>query len=596
MLKSNSLYRLWQAIPWRRRAQLIALLGFTLVASAAEVFSIGAVLPFLGMLTSPESVYQHRLAQPFVQSLGLTSPQELLLPVTVLFCLSTLLASVTRILTIWLRTHLTYATGADLSVEIYGRTLFQPYAVHISRNSSEVIDGISVKVGTVIVGVLAPIIVILSNGLMLAVILLALLLYQPIVALISIGGFGLLYALIYLGARARLQANSREVAVSSTERIKSLQEGLGSIRDVLLDNTQAVYCEIYHRADRRQRRAQAQNSITGEVPRFFIETLGIVFIAILAFRLAQEAAGFAAALPTVGGLAIAAQRVLPLLQQIYYGATTLSGSEQSLEDTLNLLEQPMPEPASQCAQAPLPFSDLIECRSLSFRYRDDRPWVLSGLNLQIPKGSRIGLIGETGGGKSTLVDILMGLLEPVKGKLTVDGVPVTSSNALRWQRHIAHVPQAIYLSDTSVAENIAFGVPREQIKMDRVRQAAHQAQIATTIESWREGYATQVGERGVRLSGGQRQRIGIARALYKQADVLIFDEATSALDTQTEKAVMEAIEQLGRELTIIIVAHRLSTISGCDMVITIKSGGAIVTGAPPDEISQSTPQISKVAE
>jgi ATP-binding cassette subfamily B protein len=566
------LHRLWAAIPGRRRAQLLALLVFTMVASLAEVFSIGAVLPFLGVLTAPEKVFAHEYAQPLIAYLGITEPRGLLLPATVLFCLAALAAAAIRITSIWLRTRMTFATGADLSMEVYRRTLYQTYAVHMARNSSEVIDGISGKVSTVIFSVLGPLLMIVSNMLMLTAILVALVLYKPVVALVTFSGFGLIYLAIYLVSRAHLQANSQRVASSSTQRIKSLQEGLGGIRDVLLDNTQAVYCAEYQKADRLMRRAQASNAVTGETPRFAIEALGMCFIAGLAFSLAQQPEGFAAALPVVGALAIAAQRMLPLLQQIYHAFTSLSGSEQSLIDTLALLEQPMPGTAPAAPGQSMPFAHAIECRALGFRYRADRPWALKGLNLRIAKGSRIGFIGTTGSGKSTLLDILMGLLLPTEGQLLVDGQPVTAANASVWQRRIAHVPQAIYLSDASIAENIAFGVPRQQINMERVRQAAAQAQIAQSINGWQHGYDTFVGERGVRLSGGQRQRIGIARALYKQADVLVFDEATSALDNATEHAVMEAIEALGRDLTIIMVAHRITTLQRCDEIVELAAG------------------------
>jgi ABC-type multidrug transport system fused ATPase/permease subunit len=564
--------RLWHAIAPRRRRQLLLLLGLTLLASVAEVFSIGAVLPFLGVLTAPDKVYTHPWAQPLVQALGLTQPQDLLWPVTALFCAAVLLAATVRMASIWLRTRLTYATGADLSNQIYHRTLHQPYAVHLARNSSEVIDGISGKVNTVIHSVLGPVLIIASNTLMLAVILAALLLYQPLIALVAFGGFGLIYGAIYRLTRARLRANSQEVASSSTQRIKSLQEGLGGIRDVLLDNTQAVYCAEYRQADRRLRRAQAEINVTGEAPRFAIEALGMCLIAALAYQLAQKPGGFQTALPLVGALAIAAQRLLPLLQQLYYAFTNLSGSQQSLQDTLALLEQPLPAPPAHPTAGALPFNQAIIFQNLGFRYRPDAPWVLRHLNLSIAKGSRVGFIGTTGSGKSTLLDVMMGLLQPSEGALLVDGQPLTADNSRPWQARIAHVPQAIYLSDASIAENIAFGVPRSQIDMTRVRQAAAQAQMAATIDGWAAGYQTLVGERGVRLSGGQRQRIGIARALYKQADVLVLDEATSALDTETERSVMQVIEALGHELTILIVAHRITTLQQCDVVIELSHG------------------------
>jgi ABC-type multidrug transport system fused ATPase/permease subunit len=562
------------------------LLALTLLASFAEVFSIGAVLPLLGVFSSPDKVFTHEAAQPVVQALGIGRPQDLLWPITALFCGATLAAAAVRVLVIWLRTRLTFAIGSDLSNEIYRRTLHQPYAVHLSRNSSEVIDGISGKVNTVIFGVLNPLLIIVSNAVMLVAMLLALLLYKPEIALMGFGGFGLIYFAIYKLSRARLQANSKQVAEDSTQRIKSLQEGLGGIRDVLLDHSQAVYCAAYHRADNRLRRAQADNSVTSELPRYVIEALGVCFIALLALNLAQHGEGLQVALPLVGGLAIAAQRMLPLLQQIYYGFANLSGSDQSLLDTLDLLEQPLPEDAHQAKGPPMPFIHAIQCQQLGFQYRADGPWVLRDLNLTIPKGARIGFIGTTGSGKSTLLDILMGLLPPSEGKLLVDGQDLTPANSLNWQARLAHVPQSIYLSDASVAENIAFGVPREQIDMDRVRMAAAQAQIAETIESMSHRYETLVGERGMRLSGGQRQRIGIARALYRQADVLVFDEATSALDSDTEHAVMQAIESLGSQMTVLIVAHRLSTLQKCDRIVELGQTGIFRMGSYMDVVDE----------
>jgi ABC-type bacteriocin/lantibiotic exporter with double-glycine peptidase domain len=578
-LISDQYLRLWKAINNRRRAQMGLLIAFTLLASFAEVFSIGAVLPLMAVLSSPQNVFKHDSAQPFIQALGIGTPQDLLLPITALFCAVTLVAAIIRIATVWLRTRLTFAIGADLSNEIYYRTLHQPYAVHLARNSSEMIAGISGKARAVISGTLSPLLVIVSNSVMLIVIVLALLLLRPLTALICFGGIGLIYLAIHKVSRMRLQANSRRVAESSTQIIKCLQEGLGGIRDILLDHSQAVYCAAYKRADSRLRRAQSENLITSEVPRYVVEALGICLIALLALKLAYETEKFQLVLPLLGAIAVAAQRLLPLLQQIYQACTSLNGSDQSLRDTLDLLEQPLPEIAHQSRALPLKFENRIEFRQLGFKYHSDGPWVLRNLNLTIQKGARIGLIGTTGSGKSTLLDILMGLLHPSEGTLEVDGEAINSISSLGWQTRIAHVPQSVYLSDANVAENIAFGVPSELIDINRVREVAARAQIAETIDRMPLGYETLVGERGVRLSGGQRQRIGIARALYRKADVLIFDEATSALDNQTEIAVMQAIEALGRDLTVLIVAHRLTTLKQCDAIIELSCGRVQRTGS-----------------
>lgn len=302
----------------------------------------------------------------------------------------------------------------------------------------------------------------------------------------------------------------------------------------------------------------------------------MIMIASLTFLLSHKQGGIAAALPVLGTLVLGAERLLPLLQQLYGQWSTIAGNQASLIDVLNLLDQPLPEDALQLSPAPLIFQEMIRLDNVRFRYSSNEPWVLDGINLTIPKGARIGFAGKTGSGKSTALDLLMALLEPTQGQILVDGRPVSSKYRRAWQRTVAHVPQSVYLTDTTIAENIAFGVPLEHIDIERVRQAAYQAQISEFIESRPKGYNTFVGERGIRLSGGQRQRIGIARALYKQAMVLILDEATSALDSATEKAVMNAIETLNRDLTILIIAHRLTTLQNCDTIVRLE-GGRIVT-------------------
>jgi ATP-binding cassette subfamily B protein len=285
---------------------------------------------------------------------------------------------------------------------------------------------------------------------------------------------------------------------------------------------------------------------------------------------------------------LAAQRMLPVLQNLYSNSVRVRSSQASVQDALDLLEQPLPAHVGLPPAPPLPFREAIVVQDLHFRYSPTTPWVLRGLQLRIPRGSRVGFIGATGSGKSTLIDILMGLLSPVQGQVLVDGQPVFPDHTRGWQAHLAHVPQAIYLADVSIAENIAFGVPVDQIDRARVREAARQAQIADAIESWTEGYDTLVGERGVRLSGGQRQRVGIARALYKRADVIVFDEATSALDNQTEAAVMEAIEGLHSDLTLLIVAHRLTTLRGCDLIVELEQGRIRRVGSYQEIVGEQT--------
>jgi ATP-binding cassette subfamily B protein len=572
------LVQLFHYISISRRPQFLLMLSLTLASSIAEVVSLGAVLPFIGILTQPEKIFNSPVTAGVAKVLGIDSATGLVLPFTMAFSTAAVIAAGLRLLLLWVSIRLANDTGADLSLEIYRRTLYQPYCVQVARNSSEIISGITQKVATA-TSVLMSCVGVITSAVLFSAILLTLLIIDPMVAVVAIIIFGTGYGIIAWQMHNRLVRNSQHIAQEQTQVVKALQEGLGAIRDVLLDGAQIVYCDVYRKAIRQLQRANGENTYMNQFPRYAIEALGIVLISVLSYVLSRRSGGMGAALPVMGAMALGAQRLLPLLQQLYGNWTVVAGSHAALIDVLNLLDQPLPKDAHLPAPVPLEFQETIEFDNVRFHYGADAHWVLNGVNLTIRKGARIGFIGGTGSGKSTMMDLLMSLLEPTHGRILVDGRPISSELRRAWQRAIAHVPQSIFLSDTSIAENIAFGVPPEDIDIACVRHAATQAQIAEFIEGRPGGYGTLVGERGIRLSGGQRQRIGIARALYKQATVLIFDEATSALDSATEKEVMSAIESLSKDLTILTVAHRLTTLKYCDTVIQLERGRMISHGS-----------------
>jgi ATP-binding cassette subfamily B protein len=414
---------------------------------------------------------------------------------------------------------------------------------------------------------------------LLMAVMVALIVMDPAVALLASVIFGLSYLVIGVSARRALARIGERIASTQGRVIKSVQEGLGGIRDVILDGTQTAYCTIFQDADRPLRRAQATNSFLGQIPRYLMETVGMVLIAVLAFVLTRERGGIQAALPVLGALALGAQRLLPALQQSYSSWTSIVSSHASLRRALDVLEQPIPAEALVQPAAALVVTGEISLRDVCFQYDAGDKWALDHLSLSIPKGTRVGLVGASGSGKSTVIDIMMGLLEPTRGRLMIDGMPIHAANARAWQRAVAHVPQTIFLADASIAENIAFGVTRDEIDMQRVRHAASQAQLLPFVQDLPQGFFTEVGERGARLSGGQRQRIGIARALYKQAKVLILDEATSALDSLTEESLMKALDALGRDFTVVLIAHRLSTVRGCDTIFELDRGHLVAEGS-----------------
>jgi len=568
--------------------QLVALAILTLFSTVAELASLGMVLPFLGVLTSPDRVFQQPWIQPLVSGLGLATPHQLLLPLTILFAAAAVVSGATRLALLWGQTRLGNAIGNDLGSAAYRRTLYQPYPVHVARNSSEVVAALMTKINTIVYFIVIPTLTIITSVFIVLTILVFMFFVDLELTLMALLGFGSLYGIVVLITRQRLALNGQRVTVSQNRVAQVVQEGLGGIRDVLIDGLQETYFRIYRQADSQLRRALSNIAIMGGAPRSVIEAFGIVLIAALAYTLAIRTEGVSSAIPVLGALALAAQRLLPLVQQVYAGWSSIVGGKDSLRDVLSLLEQPLPAFGNVSPVIPMPFRKQINLCDLHFRYGAEGPWILSGIDLEITRGSRVGFIGGTGSGKSTLLDVLMGLLSPTMGSIRIDDVEIDQFNQRAWQSHIAHVPQAIYMADATIAENIAFGVPPQDIDLARVKKAARRAQIASVIESWSTGYDTIVGERGMRLSGGQRQRIGIARALYKEADVIIFDEATSALDNDTERAVMEAINALSSDLTVLIVAHRLTTLEKCDQIIELGGGVIQRIGTYPEIVSPST--------
>lgn len=546
-----------------------------LIGAVAELASLGAVLPFLSVLADPTVAASHPALQWLFKLFGLRSGQNPLLLVTVLFAVVTVCASAVRMFVSWVSFKLTFAIGFDIGVDVYRRALYQPYSYHVSRNTSEVISGIA-KVQIVVFNIISPLIQSTVSLVVSLVVLGGLILIDASTAMMAGTVFTLIYLGVTLSTRTRLSANSRILSETETRRVQAIQEGLGGIRDVLIDGTQAVYVNRFATIDAAQRRAQANNTFISSSPRYLIESIGMVLIAGLAYWLSQRQGGLTAAIPTLGALAIGAQKLLPQLQQIFQGWTTASGNRSALDDVLGLLAQPIPLEFQRAVKVgELHLQKSITLHDVSFRYSADAPYVMSRVSLTIPCGARVGFIGKTGSGKSTLIDLIMGLLDATEGTIALDGKPLTFLNRRAWHARIAHVPQFIYLSDASIAENIAFGLSAGEVDMRRVETAAHMAQLADFITSLPGGYQTSVGERGVRLSGGQRQRIGIARALYKQADVLILDEATSALDSATEALVMDAINTLPGRITVLMIAHRISTLVSCDQIFELRNGSLV---------------------
>jgi ABC-type multidrug transport system fused ATPase/permease subunit len=566
----EALLILYRSIGPRRRRQLALTLAVMLTGAFAELVTIGAVLPFLALLTRQGRGALPPFAARWLAALGL----DTMVAVCMVLIGAALAAAAIRLLLLAVSQRLVMAIGHDVAVSIFARMLRQPYSEYVRRNSSEVLASME-KVRDVASGILQPAMQGLI-GIVLACFIAALLFaISPFAASAAAISITLVYVGISRLTRARLRRNSRALAGAATERVKIIQEGLGGIRDIILDRSQNLFEDEFRGIDRRYRRSIAINGFISQAPRYAIEAAGITTIALIALTMSFQPGGILRAIPVLGALALGAQRLLPLIQQAYSGWSASTGNLQSLADIAELLGAPvLAEPPDD--GRPLPFERAIRLRQIGFRYGEG-PWALEGIDLDISRGARLGIAGTTGSGKSTLLDLLMGLLEPETGAILVDGVALDPATRPLWQARIAHVPQAIYLIDASIAANIAFGQKREGIDRERIRACARAAHLDDFVIGLPAGYDTEVGERGIRLSGGQRQRIGIARALYKQAPVLILDEATSALDDATEKAVMRSIMALGPDITIVMIAHRGSSLEGCDRIVRLEGGRLVET-------------------
>jgi len=580
MLLNNykSIFLLWKYFARRRKLQLIILFMLMVFSVFANIISIGSIVPFLGALTNPEILMNQEWFKPFLKLLNIQTKRDLLLYLTLLFIGASIFATLINVLLLWFNSKLSAEMGVDLKTEIFKKTLFQPYEYHISHNSSELITLVTQKVGlTISAGILHLLVMITAIINSLAIIL-TLIVINPFIAISAFVLLGSGYLLTGKIVKKIIQKNGEIIRDTQPVAVKLLQESLGGVRDMLIDNNQNIFVRAYRNIAYKNESAAMQNVFLGNLPKSIMEVISISLIAILAFYM-QVIKGQTQVLPILGALALGAQKLLPSLQQIYFSWSFINGNLPIIEEVVEHLQLNIYQDKSNEKLEKLEFNKKIKLQNIYYKYPNSKHYVLNNVSLEIKKGQKVGFIGKTGSGKSTLLDIIMGLLLPHKGEMYVDDINITKRNIAKWQKNIAHVPQVIFLSDASIAENIAFGIPKNEIDMERVKRAAKMACLDDFIENLPEKYNTYVGERGVQLSGGQRQRIGIARALYKQAKVIIFDEATSALDDETEKKVMDAINNLSDDLTILMIAHRLTTLKECDVIYRLDNGKIVESGS-----------------
>ena len=571
------IYKLWGYLTAKRKKQSFFLFIFMIITGAFELLTLGLVMPFLFLLQNPNlsdnNTPHTKSIFGFVNFIDTNN----LFIVSTLFILVISTLGLLRLFVLWYGGELTARIGTDLGSEAYKKVLKQPYQFHLLNNSSNLISTINGHTEQCI-GAMVALLQLLTASVVLTFILTGLILLNPSGAIFSLLSFAIIYFLIGYWSRNSLKNNSLLVSNARNEQMKALQEGLGGIREIILDQSQDKYYSLFKKSSYILRTKTAFNQFLASFPKHTLESLGLILITTLGIVIINSENLREYTIPILGTIALAAQRLLPTLQQIYSGWANTKAALVSFSFLYKLLSlQEIKMPKSKCK---FKLTKSIEFKSVYFKYEGEKSKnIFTDLNYLIPAGSIIGILGPSGGGKTTFADLLMGLLNPTKGSILIDGnildQKVNKKLVRDWRSTIAHVPQHIFLTDDTISANITFGVSQDKVNINLLKDAASKAQLLEFILNLPEGFNTMVGERGVRLSGGQRQRIGIARALYKKASVIVLDEATSALDTKNEASVVNAIENLSKEITIIMIAHRISTLKRCQKIISIKNGKII---------------------
>lgn len=564
----------------RKRAGV--LMGMILVMAFLDMLGVASILPFIAVLANPSLVETNPMLSwgyKFSANLGVNSTEQFLFFLGMLVFILLIFSLVFKALTTYAQTRFALMREYSIGKRLVEGYLHQPYSWFLNRHSADLGKNILSEVGNVISGALVSVMTLMSQITVAIALLVLLLVVDPLLAIsvglilgIAYGGILALMSswLIRLG-QVRIQANQ--------ERYTVLSEAFGAAKEVKVGGLESAFISRFARPAESYAKGQATAQVITQMPRFALEAIAFGGMLLVILYLMAQSGSFATALPIITLYAFAGYRLMPALQQIYGAFTQLKYATPALKALHADLMSLNPIEVYKKIVLPVPLEKSIELKDVHYSYPNSSIAALSGVNLSIPSRSIVGLVGATGSGKTTSVDLILGLLDPQKGNLFVDGQVIDSGNRREWQRCIGYVPQQIYLADDSISANIAFGVNRQEIVQQAVENAAKIANLHDfIIKDLPDGYSTTVGERGVRLSGGQRQRIGIARALYHNPSVLILDEATSALDNITERAVMDAVNNLGHNITIILIAHRLSTVRQCDQIYLLENGQIKASG------------------
>lgn len=579
-----------------QRRKLVFVAIMLVIRAAVELVGIASIMPFMGTVADSALIHSNMYLAWAYDQFGFTDDTAFIMVFGVAVVIFLVLANGFSALTVYVTTRFSWNLHHELSTRMFIAYLAQPYGFFVARNSAAFNKSILSECQEVVRALVLPLLNAVAKAITILAITVLLVVLEPLLALGIVIVLGGAYGAVYLTIKKRQRQLGRERVRANEQRFKVVGEAFGGIKDVKVLQRESAFIDQFRPASRKYSTAMAINTTMSQVPRYLFEVLAFGGIIVIVLYYLSTNRGLAQILPVLSLYAFAGYRLMPELQQLFQSVTQIRFTRPALDnltaDLTAIDKQQLID--ADITPVSLTFGTDIIFDNVSFSYPDSSVAALSRVNMVIPKNHTIGLIGASGSGKTTLVDVLLGLYEPLEGRVLIDGKPLNEASMRGWREQIGYVPQHIFLTDDSIAANIAFGQAPADIDLEQVKEAARIANLHDFIETLPKGYATVVGERGVRLSGGQRQRIGIARALHHNPSVLIMDEATSALDGATENAVMQAIDELSGSKTIILIAHRLSTVQKADTIWLMEQGRVSASGTY-DHLLSTSPKFRHLA-
>ena len=564
----NLISRLNSHLSSHRKKQLFYLLILMIALSFAEAISLASIIPFIGVFLNPDIFYSHPWLSTFVDFFEITNNNQLFLFVTIVFVSLVILSCLIKLLFLYLTNRITCFIEADLKAKIFKYNINQSYSYHLEQSSYVVMSSIVQKTQAMAIFV-NGLIHVLGSLMTILFLLGILILIEPFIIL-SVSFFIIgFFVVISLVNKKKIFKNSEKISQNQDKIVGIFQDSVGYIGEIIVYSLHNIFISKFNKVTYQVAESHIYNKNVQQSPRIYLEYIALLCLAALIFFFNQSKVDVVNSFTILAALGLGAQKILPLINRAHVSFNTMREYQVVVADALNLLDISKKERFENSFSEKIFLKKSIKLNNVYFSYNKKNNWILKNINLEIKKGSKVGIKGTTGSGKSTLGNIIIGLLDPTKGQLFVDDILINSQNKLAWQKNISIIPQNIFLNDISIAENIAIGIEPKEINLEKVKNAARQAQLHDFIESTPNQYNEKVGERGIRLSGGQLQRIGIARALYREAKIILFDEATNQLDTNTESLIMQSINNLDKETTILFIAHRLSTLENCDPIVDL---------------------------